>query len=128
MYTYSLIVDRRSYNLPSKNVNVVEEMERVSRIDSVHGLSTRNKFEEILKFIVGVLGEDNAKAVLGSVSVDEVDLSAVAVTFRMIVDAYNKPIADYNAKRNNEIFAGLPSDKIEKVTKLMEVAEGVAGG
>jgi hypothetical protein len=103
-------------------------MERVSRIDSVHGLSTRNKFEEILKFIVGILGEDSAKAVLGSVSVDEVDLSAVTVTFRMIVDAYNKPINDYNAKRNNEIFAGLPSDKIEKVTKLMEVAEGVAGG
>lgn len=128
MYTYSLIVDRRSYNLPPKNINVVEEMERVSRIDSVHGLSTRNKFEEILKFIVDILGEDNAKAVLGSVSVDEVDLSAVAVTFRMIVDAYNKPIADYNVKRNNEIFAGLPSDKIEKVTKLMEVAEGVAGG
>lgn len=128
MYTYSLIVDRKSYNLPPKNIGVVEEMERVSRIDSVHGLSTRNKFEEILKFIVGILGEDNAKAVLGSVSVDEVDLSAVTVTFRMIVDAYNKPINDYNTKKNNEIFAGLPSDKIEKVTKLMEAAEGMTSG
>ena len=128
MYTYSLIVDRKSYNLPPKNIRVVEEMERVSNVDSIRGMSTRSKFEEILKFIVDILGEDNAKGVLGSISVDEVDLSAVAVTFRMIVDAYNKPITDYNAKRNNELFAGLPSDKIEKVTKLMEVAEGVAGG
>jgi hypothetical protein len=128
MYTYSLIVDRKSYNLPPKNIRMVEEMERVSRIDSVHGLSTRGKFEEILGFIVDTLGEDNAKAVLGSVSVDEVDLSVVTVTFRMIVDAYNKPITDYNTKRNNELFASLPSDKIDRVTKLMEVAEVATGG
>lgn len=128
MYTYTLIVDRKSYTLPPKNIRLVEEMERVSLVDTVRGLSTRSKFEEILKFIVDTLGENNAKEILNSVSVDEVDLSMVTVTFRMIVDAYNKPIVDYNAKRSNEVFSAIPSDKIEKVTKLMEAAEGMAGG
>lgn len=126
MYTYSLIVDRKSYTLPPKNIRLVEEMERVSRVDSIRGMSTRDKFEEILRFIVGTLGEHNAKEILGSVSIDEVDLSTVTITFRMIVDAYNKPISDYNTKKNNEVFASIPSDKIEKMSKLMEAAKEAA--
>lgn len=122
MYTYSLIVDRKSYNLPPKNIHLVEDMERVANVDSIRGLSTRNKFEEILRFIVDTLGENNAKEVLGSVSVDEVDLSMVTVTFRMIVDAYNKPINDYNSRRNSEVLASIPIDKLDKVSKMMEMA------
>lgn len=123
MYTYSLVVNRKSYTLPAKNLRLVEEMERVAHVDSVRGMSTRDKFEEILKFIVDVIGEDGAKEVLGSISIEEVDLSAVTVTFRMIVDAYNKPITDYNTKKSNEVLSSIPSDKIEKVTKLMEAAK-----
>lgn len=125
MYTYSLVVDRKSYALPAKNLRLVEEMDRVYHIDSVNNMSLRNKFEEILKFIVDTLGEESTKEVLGSVSVDEVDLSMVTITFRMIVDAYNKPITEYNARRNNEMFSSIPSEKIEKVTKLMEAAQNM---
>ena len=128
MYTYSLIVDRKSYTLPPKNISLVEEMERVSRVDTIRGMSTRDKFEEILKFIIGVAGEDNAKEILGSTSVEEVDLSMVTVVFRMIVDAYNKPIADYNARKSNEILSGIPNDKIERLTKLMEAANDMTDG
>lgn len=123
MYTYSLVVDRKSYTLPPKNLRLVEDMEQVSRVDSIRGMSTRAKFEEILKFIVSTVGEDNAKDILGTTSVEEVDLSMVTVVFRMIVDAYNKPIADYNSKKSGELLSSIPSDKIEKVTKLMEAAE-----
>ena len=127
MYTYSLIVNRKSYPLPPKNISLVEEMERVSRVDSVRGLSTRDKFEEIIRFIVSAIGEESAKEILGSISIDEVDLSAVTVTFRMMVDAYNKPINDYNTKKGNEILSNIPSDKIDKISKLMEAAKEVSG-
>jgi hypothetical protein len=126
MYNYSLVVDRKSYILPAKNLHLVEDMERVSRIDSVRGMSLREKYEEILKFIISVIGESNAKEVLGSTVVDEVDLSAVAVTFRMIVDAYNKPLSDYNARKSNEAFSNIPSDKIDKIIKMAEAARDVS--
>lgn len=122
MYTYSLIVDRKTYSLPAKNIRVVEEMERVAQVDSIRGMSVRDKFNTILRFIIELVGEDNAKEIFGSTLVEEVDLSMVTVVFRMIVDAYNKPIADYNARKSDEIFASIPSDKIEKVTKLAEMA------
>lgn len=126
MYNHSLVVDRKSYILPAKNLRLVEDMERVSRIDSVRGMSLREKYEEILKFIVNTVGENNAKEILGSVDVDEVDLSGVAVTFRMIVDAYNKPLSDYNVKKSSEAFSSIPSDKIDKIVKMAEAARDVS--
>lgn len=126
MYTYSLTVERKTYTLPPKNIRVVEEMDRVAQVDSIRGMSVREKFNTILRFIIELVGEDNTKEILGSTLVEEVDLSMVTVTFRMIVDAYNKPIADYNARKSNEIFASIPNDKIDKVTKLAEMARDMA--
>lgn len=123
MYTYSLTVDRKVYPLPTKNLRVVEDMDRVAQVDNTRGMSLRDKFDTIIKFIVDLIGEDNAKEILGSTLVEEVDLSVVTITFRMIVDAYNKPMADYNARKSSEIFSSIPSDKIEKITKLAEVAK-----
>jgi hypothetical protein len=126
MYTYSLNVERKTYTLPPKTIYVVEEMDKVAQVDSIRGMSVREKYNVILGFIVNLLGEANAKEILGSTLVEEVDPSVVTITFRMIVDAYNKPIADYNARKSNDIFSGIPMDKLEKMTKLAEAAEKVA--
>ena len=125
MYTYSLNVDRKSYTLPNKTLRIVEEMDRVVQVDAVRGMSIRDKFDTILRFIVDLVGEENANEIFGSTLVEEVDLSMVTVVFRMIVDAYNKPITDYNNRKSNEVFSSLPSDKIERITKLAEVARDV---
>lgn len=126
MYTYSLNVDRKTYTLPAKTIRVVEEMDRVTQVDNIRGMSVRDKYNVILGFIVDLLGEANAREILGSTLIDEVDPSMVTITFRMIVDAYNKPVADYNARRNSEIFSSIPTDKLEKITKLAEVAKEVS--
>lgn len=126
MYTYSLNVDRKTYTLPTKTIRIVEEMDRVSQVDTIRGMSVRDKYNVILGFIVDVLGESTACDILGSTFIDEVDPSAVTITFRMIVDAYNKPIADYNARRSNDVFSNIPTDKLEKVVKLAEVAKEVS--
>ena len=41
---YTVIINDRSYDLPSKTLKVVEEMERVSKIDEQKGLSIREKY------------------------------------------------------------------------------------
>lgn len=125
MYTYSLNVDRKPYALPAKTLRVVEEMDRVAHVDSAQGLSVRDKFETILRFIVDLVGEASAAEIFGSTLIEEVDLSMVTVVFRMIVDAYNKPIADYNNRKSNEMFSSIPSDKIDRITRLAEVAMDV---
>lgn len=126
MYTYSLNIDRKIYPLPPKNIRIVEEMDKVAQVDHVSGMSVRDKYDTILKFIVDLIGETNANEILGSVHIEEVDPSMVTIVFRMIVDAYNKPIADYNARRSADVFSSIPSDKIDKITKLAEVAKKVS--
>lgn len=126
MYTYSLNVERKTYTLPAKNIRIVEEMDRVAQVDNMRGMSVRDKYNVILGFIVDLLGEENTKEILGSTLIEEVDPSMVTITFRMIVDAYNKPIAEYNTRKSNEVFSSIPSDKIEKIAKLAEVAKTVS--
>lgn len=126
MYTYSLNIDRKVYALPPKSIQIVEEMDGVAQVDRVSGMSVRDKYNTVLGFIVKLIGEANAKEILGSVHIEEVDPSMVTITFRMIVDAYNKPLTDYNARKSAEIFSSIPSDKIEKITKLAEVAKEVS--
>lgn len=128
MYTYSLNIDRKIYTLPPKSIHIVEEMDRVLQVDHVSGMSIRDKYDTILKFIIELIGEANTNEILGSINIEEVDPSMVTITFRMIVDAYNKPLADYNARRSADIFSGIPNDKIDRITKLAEVAKEVSNG
>ena len=116
-------MDRKPYTLPAKTLRVVEDMDRVAKVDTIRDMPIRDKFDTILRFIVDLVGEANATEIFGSTLIDEVDLSMVTVVFRMIVDAYNKPITDYNARKSSEVFSSIPSDKIEKITRLAEVAK-----
>lgn len=117
---YTVIINGQSYDLPKKTMKVVEEMDRVSKIDSVKGMGIREKFKALFDFITGLVGEENAKEIFGSDKLDEVDLSDVTITFRKIMDAYEKPLDDYNADKGRNALDGLP---IEKIISLANAAK-----
>ena len=73
--------------------------------------------------MIEVLGEANIKEILGSTELDEMDLSEVTLTVRKIVDAYDKPIAEYNKQKNLETLNSLPISQIEKLTSLKEIVD-----
>lgn len=125
MYTYSLSINRKTYNLPPKSIRIVEDMDKVAQVDHNGNMSIRDKYDTILKFNIELLGETNANEIFGSMDIEEVDPSLVTIVFRMIVDAYNKPLIDYNARKSADIFSSIPSDKIDKITKLAEVAKEI---
>ena len=41
---YTVIINNQSYDLPKKTIKIMEDMEKVSKIDSVKGLGIRDKF------------------------------------------------------------------------------------
>ena len=43
------------------------------------------------------------------------DLSELTITVRKIVDAYEKPITDYQMEKNREKMEGLPMKQIEAI-------------
>lgn len=115
---YTVIINGQSYDLPKKTMKVVEEMDKVAKIDSVKGLSIRDKFKALYDFIVSLVGKDNAKEILGSEKLDEVDLSEVTLTFKKIMDAYDKPIDDYSSAQSFRKLDSIPIDKIVQLAKV----------
>ena len=117
---YTIIVDGRSYDLPKKTMSVMEKMDDVMKVDSVKGYSVRQKFEKIHRFIKDLVGDDNAKEILGSDNISEIDLSEVTLTAKKIIDAYDKPITDYDLEKSMRKIEGIPIDKIVSVANAAE--------
>ena len=113
---YTVIINDRSYDLPSKTLKVVEEMERVSKIDEQKGLSIREKYKKLYGFIVGLVGTENANEILGSDNIDEVDLCEVTLTFKKIMDAYDKPLEEYQSQQIEDKLRQLPMDQVSNIT------------
>lgn len=115
---YTVIVNGQSYDLPKKTMKVVEEMDKVSRIDSVKGMSIRDKYKVLYGFIKNLVGDESAKEILGSDNLEEVDLSCVTITFKKIMDAYESPLTEYNLSKSMEAINRIPSDKISKIIEM----------
>lgn len=121
---YTLIMNKKSYDLPKKTLAVVEAMDTVVQLDQDDSLSTRQKYQHIMDFEREILGEKAVEEIFGSNDIDQVDLSEVILAFRKIVDAYNKPVQDYERGISLEAFNQLPLDKLTQLAELVKQASG----
>jgi hypothetical protein len=115
---YTVIINGQSYDLPKKTMKVVEEMDKVAQIDNVKGIGIRDKFKALFDFISNLVGKENAKEILGSDKLDEVDLSEVTLAFAKIKDAYDKPLEDYNTDKSFQKLNSIPTDKIVQLASV----------
>ena len=109
---YTIILNNKSYDLPKKTVTVMERLDSALTIDNNNKLSLRDKYAHLHSFVKDVLGEEKAKECLGSENLDDIDLSELAIVVRKIHDAYDKPIADYQAEKMRAKMGQVPFDKI----------------
>lgn len=116
---YTIIVDGRSYDLPPKTLSVVEKMDDVLKVDASK-LNVRQKFEKLHGFIKDLVGAEAAKDMFGSDNISEIDLSEVTIAVKKVIDAYDKPITDYDAEKAARSFDRIPIDKIVSMTKAAE--------
>lgn len=121
---YTVIINDRSYDLPKRTLDVVERLDKAAAVDGIKGMSIREKYKKIYECLEDLLGHENMVEILGSDNLDEVDLSEVTLAFRKIVDAYNKPVNDYN---NEQSFKGLAELPIDKIVSLADAAAKVNG-
>lgn len=113
---YTVIINNQSYDLPKKTIKIMEDMEKISKIDSVKGLGIRDKFKTMFDFIERLVGAENAKEILGSDKLDEVDLCDVTLTFKKIIDAYDRPLIEYQSQQIEDKLRQLPMDKVSNIT------------
>lgn len=117
---YTIIINGQSYDLPKRTVSVMEKMDEVLKVDLVKGYTVRQKFEKLHGFIKGLVGDENAKEMFGSDDIAEIDTSELTLTVKKIVDAYDKPITDYDAEKSRNKLNELPVEKIISIAKAAE--------
>lgn len=118
--TYTLIVGTKSYDLPKKTLAIVEKLDGVVALDKNPRMNTRDKYQSILNLEEELLGRSNLEEILGATSLDDVDLSEVVITFRKIVDAYNKPVQEYDRAASTEAFNRIPVEKLNQLAALVK--------
>ena len=117
---YTLIVGTKSYDLPKKTLAIVEKLDGVVVLDKNPRMNTRDKYQSILNLEEELLGKSNLEEILGATSLDDVDLSVVVITFRKIVDAYNKPVQEYDRAASTEAFNRIPVEKLSQLAALVK--------
>lgn len=116
---YTIISDEmQSYDLPGKTLKIAEKIEALQRDDTRPDLSIREKYKRLHAFVVDLLGKDNAKEILGADKLDSIeDISVLTITAQKIIDAYDKPIDDYNKSKLQETMDDIPLDKVTELIK-----------
>lgn len=122
---YTIVVDGRSYDLPKKTVAVMDKLDEVLKVDSRPNLSARQKYDKLHSFVKDILGEENAKELLGSADLTEIDLSELSLAVLRINDAYNQPLNEYRADKMHESLSSIPTEKIVSLTKSMQSVANV---
>lgn len=117
---YTVIVNGRSYDLPAKTLSVAEQLDAVLKTDSVKGLSITQKYEKLHQFVQNLVGEKDAAEMLGSSNLAEIDLSDLTLAVRRIVDAYDKPIIDYEDEKTRSKMNRVPFDKVVSLSNALQ--------
>ena len=121
MMIYTIISDdMQSYDLPGKTLKVMEKIEALQRDDVRKDLSIREKYKKVHTFVVDILGKDVAKQFLGTDKLDEMDLSVLTITAKKIIDAYDKPLEDYNRSKVQQTIDEIPLDKVTELIKATD--------
>lgn len=122
---HTIIVNNKSYELPKKTIDVAEKLDSVLKIDSIVGLSVKDKFKILHDFVKEMVGDENAAEMLGSDDLNEIDTSELAVIVLEINDAYEKPMADYRTERMKDKIRSIPFDKLNSMTKAAQTVANV---
>jgi hypothetical protein len=122
---YTAIIDNHSYELPVKTMVVAEKLDEALKVDIRNDLNIRAKYQLLYDTVNDILGAENAEKALGGNSLESVDLSNVTLAFRTIVDAYDKPVADYAAKKARERIAASQVDQVIKIANAAQMMQGM---
>ena len=121
MMVYTIISDdMQSYDLPGKTLKIVEKIEALQRDDVRRDLSIREKYKKLHAFVVDILGKEVAKDFLGTDKLDEMDLSVLTITAKKIIDAYDRPVEEYDRSKVQQTIDEIPLDKVTELIKATD--------
>ena len=121
---YTVIFNRKSYDLPKKTMAIWEDLDLIFKLDSTN-LPNREKYKKMIEFIAKLVGQEAIEEIFGTEELDEMDLNDITLAIFKVRDAYENPLANYQAEKNSESLSQIPLDKLQSISKLVDTASKV---
>ena len=115
---YTVIINGQSYDLPKKTIKVAEDIDKLVKADTDIRIALKDKYIKQHDFIKNLIGEDNSKEIFGTDNINEIDLPEITLTVKKIIDAYDKPITDYEIEKSRDRISELPLDKVIELARV----------
>ena len=121
---YTVIFNRKSYDLPKKTMAIWEDLDLIFKLDTTN-LPNREKYKKMIEFIAKLVGQEAIEEIFGTEELDEMDLNDITLAIFKVRDAYENPLANYQAEKSSEALSQIPLDKLQSISKLMDTASKV---
>lgn len=121
---YTVIFNHKSYDLPKKTMAIWEDLDLIFKLDSTN-LPNREKYKKMIEFIAKLVGQEAIEEIFGTEELDEMDLNDITLAIFKVRDAYENPLANYQAEKNSESLSQIPLDKLQSISKLVDTASKV---
>ena len=125
---YILEFNNEEVKLPTYSFDILEKMEKADKVFMSENKTQREKLEYLYKLECELRGEDKLKDLVGG-DIKSCDPNAIQVVFIKILRAYDKPIEDVNAEKEQPMLdqLGQISEYADKMSKMPEVVDKVSG-
>lgn len=99
---YTIIEDGKSYDLPKHSVKISNEMESIEKFKA-NAKSVKDQLKKMYGFCCEMLGDESAGELLGDF--EDSDPNMINIVYLDIVEAYRKPIEDYEREKQSETLS-----------------------
>jgi hypothetical protein len=125
---YFIEFDNQEISLPQYSWDIEDKLVEADKINMSENKTSRQKGEHLYNLECELIGENKTKAIVGG-DIKSCDPNAIQVVFIKILRAYDKPIEDVNAEKEQPMLdqLGQISEYADKVSKMPEVVDKVSG-
>lgn len=125
---YFIEFDNQEISLPQYTWEIEDKLVEADKINMSENKTSRQKGEHLYNLECELLGEDKTKEIVGG-DIKSCDPNAIQVVFIKILRAYDKPIEDVNAEKEQPMLdqLGQISEYADKMSKMPEVVDKVSG-
>ena len=125
---YFIEVNNQEVSLPQYTWEIEDKLVEADKINMSENKTSRQKGEHLYNLECELIGEDKTKEIVGG-DLKSCDPNAIQVVFIKILRAYDKPIEDVNAEKEQPMLdqLGQISEYADKMSKMPEVVDKVSG-
>lgn len=116
MMNYSIEFDGANYDLAPYSFGISDKLEKVDAFNE--GTATvREKCKKMYDLESEIIGKDTFESDFGKF--EDVDPNVLNILWLKIIDAYEKPLTDFQTERRSQTLDDVEADKVLKVLETL---------